>query len=223
MMDSNRKFIEPCKLWTTRGTISKFCPRLKYLREQITKVVSEFDTILISCGVNDLEYMDGKELHSEFMSLISFIHLKYPSVKIVISHVTPRKDELNTEVIVCNNMLDASVQSLTDVFLVDHTDLQVNRLTSLYDSKHIKRVCIRYFASNIKKALRLSYKMKPASWYFNGKHNQTTKESLKLRLSRIAGYKLDSSQTKDEPLRPHSHDGNYLIQRVTDLLKDLLK
>ena len=101
-MDSNKKYLNPRKLWTIKGTSWNFCPHIKNIREIINEEKSQgFDTVLISCGTNDIEYKSGIEVHTELMSVIKFINEKYPTLKIIISHITPRKDDLNKEVLGC--------------------------------------------------------------------------------------------------------------------------
>ena len=115
----------PRKLWTIKGTSWNFCPHIKNIREIINEEKSQgFDTVLISCGTNDIEYKSGIEVHTELMPLIKFINEKYPTLKIIISHITPRKDDLNKEALVCYALLDQSVKQSEHVFLVDHSNLQ---------------------------------------------------------------------------------------------------
>ena len=117
--------------------------------------------MLISCGTNDIEYKSGIEVHTELMSLIKFINEKYSTLKIIISHIIPRKDDLNKEVLVCNGLLDQSGKQSEHVFLVDHSNLQVVRQSILHDTKYIKKESIRHLAGNIKRTLRSSYGIAP--------------------------------------------------------------
>ena len=93
----------------------------------------EFDTILISCDTNDIDNASGTEVHTELMSLVNFIYEKYPTRKIIISHITPRKDELNKEELVCNALLDQSVKQSEHMFLVVSDD-EFLKICNSYDT-----------------------------------------------------------------------------------------
>ena len=129
--------------------------------------------------------------------------------KIIISHITPRKDDLNKEVLVCNALLDQSVKQSEHVFLVDHSNLQIIRQSILHDTKHIKKVSIRHLAGNIKRTLRSSYGIEPLPLR-QPRHDQTyppAKGNMTVRLQNIAGYDTNKQ---------------HLIHQVKDILKAFL-
>ena len=126
-MDSNRKFLEPRKLWSLQGTTWKFCPRINSVNELIDKKLvnlNEVETILISCGVNDIDYYPGIDVHKYLMDTISKIKASNPDIYIIISELTPRKDVKDSEVITCNRMMNDSVKSLRNVTLIKHDNLR---------------------------------------------------------------------------------------------------
>ena len=130
----------------------------------------DIETVLISCGVNDIDYLPGSKVHEEIISLIQFIKQKYPNIKIVLNHLTPRKDDLDSEVIKCNYLLDESIRNLKDVFIVNQNSLRDDNYSKLYDNKHIKKSEIRHFVANIKGILRLAHGMEqlqPRPYYNN--------------------------------------------------------
>ena len=66
-----KKHLNPRKLWSLKGASWNFCPHIRDIREMLSKGRhQEFDTILISCGVNDIDYMSGTEIHEEQMTWI---------------------------------------------------------------------------------------------------------------------------------------------------------
>ena len=209
-MDSNKKHLNPRKLWSIKGTSWNFCRYIGDIWELLNNGrLQDFDTILISCGTNDIEHVNGIKVHAELMSLVNLINEKYPMRNIIISHITPRKDELNKEVVVCNAMLDKSVNQLDHMFLVDHTNLQVIRQSILHDTKHIKKESIRYFAGNIKKTLRMSYGIEPLPprQLKSDEPRLVDNCDKSVRLQNLAGYNSNKQQ---------------LIYQVMDILKVFL-
>ena len=99
--------------------------------------------------------MNGSEVHKLLISTIDLITQRFPNVKIVVSEITPRLDQYDAEVIKCNSMLANSILIMKNVILIDHSNLRGGEHHN--DNKHIKRESIRYFAGNIKAALRLAF------------------------------------------------------------------
>jgi hypothetical protein len=214
-MDSNKKHLNPRKLWSLKGTSWNFCPHIRDIREMLSNGRhQEFDTILISCGVNDIDNMSGTKVHDELLSVVNFIFEKYPTHKVIVSHVTPRKDELNKEVIICNAMLDKSANQSDKLYLVDHTNLQDMRRSILHDTKHIKQESVRHFAGNIKRTLRMSYDIQlPPPRPTKSDVVFVNKDDKTVRLQNIAGYNSQQSDNSNK---------QYLIYQVMDILKAFL-
>lgn len=85
---------------------------------------SDLQGVLISCGVNDIDRKSGNDVADEILELIKFINQSYPSVKIIVSEVTPRMDERDHEVKICNDKLLKSIPYLNNVIFVEQNNLR---------------------------------------------------------------------------------------------------
>ena len=117
----------PGKLWSTKSTTWKHSTRLSDILEILNEKsldLSALETIFINCGVNDIDYMRGSEVHKLLMSTIDTITQRLPHVKIVVSEITPRTDQKDADVIKCNKMLADSILMMENVILIDHSNLR---------------------------------------------------------------------------------------------------
>ena len=190
--------------------------------------------MLISCGVNDIDTKSGLEVADEILYTINRIKQKYPTIKIIISEITPRKDKMDEEVLKCNSKILINIRSLENVFLVEQQNLRDPNWSMHHDVKHIKKRCIPKFAANLKKGLRLAYGIdhvdRSQRNFTSGSYNtnepplfrtQSNVESnnsdrnktpLGIRLTNIAGYNYND------------HYSNYkkvLLNKIADAIKDL--
>ena len=83
--------------------------------------------------------------------------MKFPEIKIILAESTPRKDEKDAEVDVCNQLLRDYALSDDQVFLASHENLRANKNDFLVDNKHISRKKIGVFVVNLKRALCQAY------------------------------------------------------------------
>ena len=207
-MDSNQKFIDQRKLWTINGTSWNVCSRISNVDRlfEVNKY-SELEYVLISTGVNDIDYFPGCIVHDKIIKVVNVIKGKCPNIKIIVSHVTPRKDELHAEVKICNEMMNKSISRLDNVFLVIHENLNYSML---YDNKHIKKESIRHFARNIKVALRKAYGMRPISNdIVRDRVNTDVTNNIDARMKYLAGYGGPSNKQE-------------VLNQIIDSLKALL-
>ena len=82
----------------------------------------------------------------------------HPTLKIIVSEVTPRQIFRDDEVKKCNMALNASLRNEDNVTLASHANLRNEKWTfhKKNDDKHFSRISINLFASNIKTAFRKS-------------------------------------------------------------------
>ena len=157
LMDSNRKFIDKNKLFPNKKALILACPTIERGREilQQTKFVDQH-TIIIHTGVNDLENCNRQEVSNKFCELLLSYKTTYPTVKIIASSITPRKDQLNTAVKRANELIHNELKKdqMKDIILIDNSNLDKQEL--LFDAKHLNRKNgVKILASNIKRTLRL--------------------------------------------------------------------
>ena len=153
-MDSNSKFIKFNKLWTTKNSMRRRCYTHPQLRTFITELNAEsVETFLIHIGVNDIDNKSGQEVFDEMKESISLIKSKYPDAKIVLSEVTPRKDERDVEGDTCNRLLNEWAPSQVNLFIANHASIRGDKKQFLHDNKHISRKSLGVFVVNLKRAL----------------------------------------------------------------------
>ena len=157
LMDSNRKFIDKNKLFPNEKALILACPTIERGREilQQKKFVDQH-TIIIHTGVNDLENCSPQEVSNKFCELLLSYKTTYPTVKIIASSITPRKDQLNTAVKRANELIHNELKKdqMKDIILIDNSNLDKQEL--LFDAKHLNRKNgVKILASNIKRTLRL--------------------------------------------------------------------
>ena len=157
LMDSNRKFIDKNKLFPNEKALILACPTIERGREilQQTKFVDQH-TIIIHTRVNDLENCSPQEVSNKFCELLLSYKTTYPTIKIIASSITPRKDQLNTAVKRANELIHNELKKdqMKDIILIDNSNLDKQEL--LFDAKHLNRKNgVKILASNIKRTLRL--------------------------------------------------------------------
>ena len=109
----------------------------------------------MSVGCNDLDVKEGNEVFASIKSTVEKVKSLYPQVKVIISEITPRMDDLDTNVKAVNTMLNEFVKWSDDTFITRNSNLRDQDF--YYDNKHLKESCIPRFAANIKRALRAAY------------------------------------------------------------------
>ena len=95
--DSDRKFIDFKKLWTLKGPVRKNCSTIRDVAQLVENIdeVAIIKRILVSTGVNDLDHYQPKEVADEFIKVVNSLRSKFPQFIIIISEITPRKDDLD--------------------------------------------------------------------------------------------------------------------------------
>ena len=158
-IDSNRKYINFRKLWTINGTERKFLGNLHELRTAIRNEnqIKELKYILIHIGVNDLDTKPGKLVFQELCEVIGEIRRKYPGIIIVLSEITPRNDNRDVEVKICNEHLSEWVKDQANIYLAKHSNLRDPEWSMFTDTKHVSEAATARLASNLKRALREAY------------------------------------------------------------------
>ena len=116
--------------------------------------------ILVSTGVNDIDNYNVIQVFNKITHIIHNLTIKFPGIKIIISEITPRCDDRDCEVIICNKMLNSFVDTKENIFIARHSNLRDETFSMFRDIKHIQKTKIAKFASNLKIALRKAYGVK---------------------------------------------------------------
>ena len=158
-MDSNRRFIDYRKLWTLKGSQRWACGNLFELREKVEKEekIKNVKYMLINVGVNDLDQKSGENVFDELKNTINIIRNKYEGIKIMLSEITPRRDEKDAEVKICNDLITDWANTQQYIYLARHNNLRDPEWTMFFDTKHIHRLAVPRFAANLKRVLREAY------------------------------------------------------------------
>ena len=130
---------------------------LNQLRDHLNKTdLSEYDIVYIHTGVNDIDTVDGMSVADDLINIIEKIRHVYPSIKIIVSDITPRKQFRDDQVLKCNEKLGSSLRKRENITIGFHKNLRNPEWSFHKDDKHFAQVSIAKFASNIKVAFRKS-------------------------------------------------------------------
>ena len=116
----------------------------------------------------------------------------FPSIKIIVSEVTPRMDEFDEQVKVANSSLNKFVDRHENTFIVKHDNLR--NPDFFQDAKHIRQDGIARFAANIKKGLRNAYGMQFDRYSQGNERSYLQQEAQRTRY--------------DQQSLPHNHNHN---------------
>ena len=242
-MDSNRKYLNPRKLWTIRGTTWKWSPTISALRQILEEErFNDLEAILISCGCNDMDRKDGLDVFNEMVETILMVRRMYPFIKIIISEVTPRNDERDSEVILCNERLNERVTQMENVVIINHSNLRDENMSMFSDAKHIKENDIKVYAGNIKTGLRKAFGITKKSYlnrnspdsYENNRNvsqrdtfttnNRSRNEELNSTRNRNARFQQMAGYNSENEYDSNNNNGNkMLIHRAVEALSALLR
>ena len=159
-MDSNRKYIDFRRLWTLKGSYHKLFGNLQELKQYIgDHDIRSLEYILINIGINDIDIKTGKEVYEDLTLIVEKLVVDFPNVKIILSELTPRADEKDSEVKKCNELMNTMASKYKNIVIAHHFNLRDENYTMYDDIKHIKRTSVPRFASNLKRALRIAHGM----------------------------------------------------------------
>lgn len=160
--DSNRKYVNFRKLWTLKGTQVKVCGNW----DEVNKVIDDKKTkytnlkyFFTNVGCNDMDINEGDVVFAKIKNTVEKLKSKYPDIKVIVSEITPRMDERDTQVEVTNTLLNQFLNRSENTFVVMNKNLR--NPDFFEDAKHIRQSCIARFASNIKRALHKAYGTQP--------------------------------------------------------------
>ena len=120
--------------------------------------------ILVSTGVNDIDDYNGIQVFNKMSHIIHNLILKFPGIKVIVSEITPRNDDRDSEVIICNRMMNTYVETKANLFIARHTNSRDETFSMFRDTKHIRKSKIAKFAANLKVALRKAHGIESMRW-----------------------------------------------------------
>ena len=154
-IDSNAAHLDRDLLWKNNNIIR--CGTTYDVRNKLKSMdLSDMDLVFIHVGVNDIDTENGAKVATNLVDLVRGLKRKYPSLKIVVSEVTPRQLHRDDEVIECNKILHATLRFDKEVTIAKHGNLRNERWSfhKKNDDKHFSEISIARFASNLKTAFR---------------------------------------------------------------------
>ena len=178
-MDSNGKYLDKRKLWDLDGT--KY--EKTFTLDEVSNVVdrdiqyNKLKYFFISVGCNDCDSEDAESVVEKLKNIVSRLKSRYPSIKTIVSEITPRQDNRDEIVKEANVLINRFVENSDRVYVVRNSNLRNSNYTFHEDNKHISSECIAKFAANIKHALRVAYgrrKYDPANQRSHTNSNHST-------------------------------------------------
>ena len=154
-MDSNRRFISKKRLSPNQKVYMVPCGSINQAEEILSNpVFFGQHTLVLHFGVNDLETMSPHESCKNMRDVLLLCKekLKKKTAKVIVSGITPRKDEMNSEVKFANQLImkEISKEPFKDIMYVDNSNLQDDP-SLLHDKKHLQRDSdVKILAANLK-------------------------------------------------------------------------
>ena len=186
-MDSNRNYIDPCRLWENltivpAGNISELTKKLEQ------NDLRNYDVVVIHVGVNDIDRVNGRTVAKQLIDLTSRIKSSAPGVKIILSQVTPRQLYKDDEVQACNAELDV-LKDAENITIAKHNNLRDDKWSfhKPNDDKHFTNFAVARLAGNLKSAFRKAMGFKPR-YQQSSFDNKRTPGGMK-PIRRNGGYK----------------------------------
>jgi hypothetical protein len=150
LCDSNGRYINTTLLCPNSKVDYHRCPTFPQAKKIINNLTSSPKTILIHCGTNDLEITSSNsEITTEIENITSIIHEKHPTSRILLSTLLPRSDKLNERAKELNETLEKTFDKHNMITIIEHGNINCEHLR---DKKHLDKVGVKLFASNLKRA-----------------------------------------------------------------------
>ena len=141
LMDSNRRFISKKRLSPNQKVYMVPCGSINQAKEIMSgPVFFGQHALVLHFGVNDLESMSTQETCKNMRDVLLLCKEKFKKTKVIVSGITPRKDELNSEVKLANQLImnEISKEPFKDIMYVDNSNRQDDP-SLLHDKKHLQR------------------------------------------------------------------------------------
>ena len=140
IMDSNRKFLEPEKLFPNKKSTILRCGNVSSLNRIVENpYFYNAEPIVVHVGVNDVESdTEADVIADSLLTATAKVKSKFPAANIFLSEITPRSDDLQRKVIYVNEHLKVKALKY-NLHLIDHSNLQAKSFFFWWDKKHFNR------------------------------------------------------------------------------------
>ncbi|CAB3997894.1 Hypothetical predicted protein [Paramuricea clavata] len=157
LCDSNRKYINADQLYPKGNNKVIPCGNTAKAIDILTSPrFTVKHGIIINTGVNDLESLSPKDIIESQTCLVNIATTNFPDKKIIMSSITPRRDDLDKFVFEVNKAVAQNICKILNVVLVDNGNLR-SKDQFYFDTKHLsRRHGIPLFATNLKKSLGIN-------------------------------------------------------------------
>ena len=122
--------------------------------------------LAVHVGTNDIDKKGGAEVFSLLKDFVRKVKTTNSGMRIIMSELTPRRDNRDTEVSICNTLLQSLNEEYDNISIACHSNLRVDDWKFHDDDKHLSKVSIAKFASNIKIAFRKAFNVSSRKWKF---------------------------------------------------------
>ena len=111
LMDSNKKFLDKNKLFPKEKVYIVTCPTINKGHEILQQTnFLENHTIIIHTSVNNIKTRSAEEGSGKLCKLLSSFKTSYPTTKIIVSGITPRKDKFYIAVRTVNQLIRTELE-----------------------------------------------------------------------------------------------------------------
>ena len=156
LMDSNRRFISKKRISPNQKVYMVPCGSINQAKEILSNpVFFGQHTLVLHFGVSHFETMSPQESCKNMRDVLLLCKEKFKTTKVIVSGITPRKDELNSEVKLANQLImnEISKESFKDIIYVDSSNL-LDDPSLLHNKKHLQRdSSVKILAANLKRKL----------------------------------------------------------------------
>ena len=150
IMDSNRKFIVPEKLFPDKKTTILKCGNISSLNRIVEDLYFyDVESVVVHVGVNDVESETHPDIIADnLLTASAKLKSKFPTTNVFLSEITPRSDDLQIKVTHVNDHLRLKA-SKYNLHLINHSNLQAR--SNFFYAKHFRSSTgVRVLARNIK-------------------------------------------------------------------------
>ena len=220
IMDSNRKFLEPEKLFPNKKSTILRCGNISSLNRIVEDpYFYNAESIVVHVGVNDIESnTDADVIADSLLTATAKLKSKFPTTNIFLSEITPRSDELQRKVICVNQHLKIKALKY-NLHLIDHSNLRAKSFFFRDDRKHFNRSTgVRLLARNIKSKVLRQQPLISGEGVFKDLHSH--RQSIELSNSLRSPRRMERENFYDErvkdPLNSVSSGQNSYAEAVRE-------
>ena len=154
-MDSNRKILDSGRLWDPKkSTLVHANSLTDILRVLPNYVTRDSKCVVIHCGTNDIDRLLPTEVCDLMAKIIDNIAAINPDIRVVLSELLPRCDDMDECVKMVNSTLESFYGKDKYVFALSNDKFRQFPNNYMVDERHLKREAAPLFASGLKYAIR---------------------------------------------------------------------